>query len=87
MNLDVLYHHSPQRNRSSILEKGLSREYDETGMNAIFLTEYSHGGEKSDTYCVDVSGLELEMDWTTDEDGAWMYFGDIPPERIERKTK
>ena len=77
----ILYHHSDPRVRDSILQFGLKTKFDRSGMNAIFLTDKKEG--PLDVWEVNVNGLSLEQDHTTEEEGCWMCFDDIPPSKIK----
>lgn len=87
---EFLFHVSPAENRASIFSSGLLASKDQTGAGAVFLTdlETSFSAEEGvDQWSVDVRGLELAEDWTTDQEIGqfgrwWMYFGDIDPARL-----
>lgn len=78
----ILYHASPRINRESIAERGLSIGADNTGFGAIFLTDTAPPcSPLLDVYAVDIRGLDIELDTTTDApDGECWYavYEDIP---------
>jgi len=103
----VMYHATSPANRESILSHGLQRRFSETAQVAkgeedweqaggIFFSTKTKQGEPNegcDVWAVDVSGLSLERDDTTDvpypEDGGiegdewWVtYNEDVPPGRL-----
>ena len=103
----VMYHNSPPENRESILREGLRHSYSEAAGAAedagddpamgrgIFLDTVPSRSGNIDTWRVDVSGLELERDDTTDISGTpeydghewWVTYGDdIPPSRLKLMT-
>lgn len=93
-NPNILYHHSPVENRESILKHGLLTMYGARrgGHEAIFLTDKpKFGGQVTDVWEVNVRGLPVQEDITTDLDyeeiekvyGNWYaIYEDIPPERL-----
>ena len=91
---DVMYHGTDSANRESIQTKGLLLAKSEAaqlgGDGAIFLSEnkYSHHPESGiDEWAVDIRGLELFADDTTDPedetDTWWQCFENIPPQRLK----
>lgn len=79
----VLYHSTARENRESILACGLLVEYDQTGMDAVFLSDIQTSSAQFDLWQVDVDGLELIEDNTVPEVGNWfMCFGDIPARKL-----
>jgi hypothetical protein len=93
----VLYHHSHQNNRQSILQHGLQGKYDQTVdlkepgvVGGVFLSSKPDHSTKSDVWEVDVRGLHVEEDWSgqsEDEQVNWyVVYQDIPPNRIKLIT-
>ncbi len=86
MSKDTLFHVSSKDNRESILQHGLSIDFDNTGYDAVFLT--TNANEKSDdnwdVWKVDVSNLEKEEDWTgfSENEKWYILFETIQPSRI-----
>jgi hypothetical protein len=87
----ILYHESAKDNRESILRYGLSTRFsllheegdDQLGLT--FLTDVRPSSSESfDIWEVDVDGMSLEEDWTTDppEGEKWYCTGSIPSEKI-----
>lgn len=85
-----LYHAADPAVREQIREQGLCIRFDRTGFGAVFLTDRASvtAGKGSDVWSVDVQGLSLDPDWTTDApaDGSlgvwWMSFSDIEASRL-----
>lgn len=94
----ILYHHSPSRNRASILRDGLQTSYDQSidrtdpyVTGGIYLTTKSDFSTASDVWAANVDGLPIEEDWTTqlteDADETWfVVYQDIPPGRLQLLT-
>lgn len=92
----ILYHESPSENRESILQYGLHQRFselyeegeDHSGMTFLsdVMPEYSRN---FDVWEVDVSGLELWEDSTTEPFPGhnWYCTGSVPPERIKLVTR
>jgi hypothetical protein len=81
----IMYHVSASENRSSITEHGLLVDFDQTGHAGIFLADAEQALQRGfDIWAVDVSGLEIESDWTGEpEEGEWwVHWEDIAPTRI-----
>lgn len=99
----ILYHSAPKSERESILRHGLLRSKSETDQLAIEqgedLSAGPYGGiffstkpsdssrEFFDTWAVDVRGLHIEpdltTDWPEDNDPWWVSWdADIPPSRL-----
>lgn len=82
-----LYHVSQKTNRQSILRDGLSPDYDQTGLGAVFLTNVKPEAlENFDIWVLDNLGLELEEDFQCpiekyeDNGERWfMAYDGIPP--------
>lgn len=96
----ILYHNTPSTHRESIWERGLlrscsettelAREMGEEGVfGGIFMSaKPSAEREGFDTWAVDVSGLDILPDETTDcpdpEDSWWVCWdADIEADRLE----
>lgn len=85
-----LYHASEKTNRQSIIRDGLSPDYDQTGLGAIFLTNVKPEAlENFDIWAFDNSGLELEEDFQCpiekyeDNGERWfMVYDEIPPSML-----
>jgi 8-oxo-dGTP pyrophosphatase MutT (NUDIX family)/RNA:NAD 2'-phosphotransferase (TPT1/KptA family)/GNAT superfamily N-acetyltransferase len=89
---DVMYHYAGTENRASIQEHGLLGSKSSAIENAVFLdSKLTQEGKYTDTWEVNVKGLELESDWTTDISDRdeweghtwWIFYGDIPPQRLK----
>jgi hypothetical protein len=84
----VLYHFADPANRESILSNGLLRSKSQAFEGAIFFTDTVNPKEagSSDVWEVNVDGLELEPDWTTEpfDNEAWFvaFEQDIEPARL-----
>ena len=83
----TLYHFSDPANRESILSNGLLLSKSQALEGAIFLTDTvnpkEYGG--SDVWSVNVDGLELEPDWTTesfDNEEWFVIFDNVEPTRL-----
>lgn len=82
-----LYHVSQKKNRQSIIRDGLSPDYDQTGLGAIFLTNVKPKAlENFDIWVLDNLDLELEEDFQCpiekyeDNGERWfMAYDGIPP--------
>lgn len=96
----VLYHHSHPNNRQSILQHGLLKKYDanadpnDSMLGGIFFSNKPDFTTRSDVWEVDVRGLPVEEDPTTQvppessADEAWyVVYQDIPPNRIKLITR
>jgi len=86
---EILYHFSNPMNRDSILRHGLLRSNSRAMENAIFFTDTVNPTEigNSDVWAVNVKGLNLESDWTTepfDKETWYVCFEkDVEPNRIK----
>jgi hypothetical protein len=95
-----VYHAAPATCRASILSQGLVTSLPEADRQAFDLEESAHitGGiffsskrptesEFIDVWEVDVSGLDLYVDDTTEplepDDSYWVVYTDIPPSRLK----
>lgn len=86
-NSNIMYHVTNPEYRDSIQRDGLLIDKDNTGQGGVFLadTMKPNGIPGMDIWKVDVSGLELEDDWSgePDEGEQWyICFDDIPPSRL-----
>ena len=82
-----LYHNTSKMNRESIRESGLLTQKDEMGTSGIYLTDrLAMTGRYYDTWKVNVTGLDLQKDPTTEpwREGELWYvcYSDIPPKRL-----
>jgi len=93
---NILYHNSSPKNRQSILTNGLRVKYgSEAGGHAgIFFSNKPDFTTRSDAWQVNVQGLDIEEDSTTQvppeypEDEKWYAcYQDIPPDRIKLLPK
>jgi RNA:NAD 2'-phosphotransferase (TPT1/KptA family)/8-oxo-dGTP pyrophosphatase MutT (NUDIX family)/ribosomal protein L32 len=89
---DVMYHYAGTENRASIQKHGLLGSKSSAIENAVFLdSKLTKEGKYTDTWEVNVKGLELEPDWTTDISDRdeweghtwWIFYGDIPSNRLK----
>ena len=95
-----MYHAAPAICRTSILARGLVKSLSEAEREAFDLDDSAHitGGiflsskkasasEFIDVWEVDVSGLDLYVDDTTEplepDDSYWVVYTDIPPSRLK----
>jgi hypothetical protein len=87
----ILYHLSPSEKRLSILRLGLLARLSQAAENAVFFDSLPTFQPGFDTWQVDVRGLAIEPDDTTDFSGTpefkghewWVLYGaDVPPERL-----
>ena len=82
----VLYHHSPDCNASSIGEHGIrGSQTVEGNVPSVFFSDTPRFEPGTVVVAVDVKGLEIEADWTTDppEGECWyVHYGDVPVHRI-----
>lgn len=95
----TMYHYTDAANRSSILKHGLLGSEARAIENGVFLdsklTAKDSEGKYTDAWAVDVRGLDVEPDWTTDiadnpeYEGHtwWVFYGDIPPSRLRLVRK
>jgi hypothetical protein len=79
----ILFHSTSREHRQSILNAGLLTSFDQTGFDAIFLTN-KPSNDNSDVWQVDCSNIEIEEDLTTMQDenecGKWfMVHQNISP--------
>ncbi|MBC8737148.1 hypothetical protein F6X40_10045 [Paraburkholderia sp. UCT31] len=82
---EILYHYSAPDNRESILTLGLSTLFDQTGYDAIFLTDVLRPQPAMDCWEVDVRGLCFEPDETGGEvsgEAWWQFDESISPCRL-----
>ena len=101
----VMYHNAPTEARESIREKGLlvfmsdaaqaarERNEPEKGLGGIFFDTVPTTAGRFDTWQVDVSGLDIEPDETTDISGIggeweghewWVLWGEnVLPNRLK----
>lgn len=81
-----IYHSTCATHRASILEHGLSTQFDKTGMGAIFFTDTQPPARRGfDQWVVSTLGLEVHEDTTTEApEGRWfMVFSDLPADTLE----
>ncbi len=85
------YHSTDVSNRESILKHGLSPSFADAGDGIFFHTKLTKESRYTDTWCVDLTGFEIEPDDTTDisdnpeyeGDSWWVVWGKtIPPDRL-----
>lgn len=80
---NLLFHHSPKENRISINQEGIIRQFDKTGVCAVFLTDTPSFSENIDCWSVDVTGIKLELELIKDDgEKWWVCWVDIPPNKI-----
>lgn len=91
----VVYHGSSPENRQSILQHGLLASKSDAaqlgGHGVLFFDDKLDTQKGIDEWEVNVEGLDLEPDDTTDISNNpdweghtwWAYYGDIPPERLK----
>jgi RNA:NAD 2'-phosphotransferase (TPT1/KptA family)/8-oxo-dGTP pyrophosphatase MutT (NUDIX family) len=93
---DVMYHYAGTENRASIQKHGLLGSKSSAIENAVFLdSKLTEEGRYTDTWEVNVKGLELDPDWTTDITDRdeweghtwWIFYGDIPLNRLKLVRK
>ena len=80
-----MYHVAPAKSRSSIEMYGLHPSFDQTGLDAIYLSVEPLGAEQNtDTWKIYVDGLDLLPDSSTPgfEGDWWMTTEPITPDRL-----